>query len=144
MEVRRARNRDELDAALAVRDEVFVREQGVTVAGDRDGRDEEAIQLVAITEDGEVVGTCRLLIEGPVAKFGRLAVLADRRGQGLGEALLLEAEREAHGAGAERIVLNAQTRALSLYERAGYSARGGPFMEEGIEHVTMEKAVHGA
>jgi predicted GNAT family N-acyltransferase len=60
-EVRRARDRLELDAALALREEVFVIEQGVTPEGDRDGRDDEAIQLVACDEEGAVVGTCRVL-----------------------------------------------------------------------------------
>lgn len=141
MEIRRARNADELAAALEVREEVFIREQGVSFEGDRDGLDEGAIQLVAVQEDGRIAGTCRVLIEEGVARFARLAVRPDCRGRGLGAALLLEAEREAHGAGASRVVLHAQTRALSLYERAGYTAVGEPFEEEGIEHLTMEKAV---
>ena len=37
--VRRPRDEDELAAALALREEVFCGEQGVVLAGDRDGRD---------------------------------------------------------------------------------------------------------
>ena len=54
--------------------EVFCGEQGVTLDGDRDGRDDEAVHLVAV-DDGEVLGTCRMLIEpGGTARFGRLCV----------------------------------------------------------------------
>lgn len=139
MEVRRARDRTELDAALALREAVFIVEQGVSVAGDRDGHDDEALQLVAVGEDGEVLGTCRVLMAGRTARFGRLAVRTDARGRGLGAALLAEAEREARAAGADRMGLHAQTAAMALYERAGFEAYGERFDDEGIEHRAMEK-----
>lgn len=140
-EVRRARDETELQAALQVREQVFIVEQGVTVDGDRDGLDDEAIQLVALGGEGEVVGTCRVLMRGNVGRFGRLAVLGEHRRRGLGAALLAEAEREASAAGAERMRLHAQTDALQLYESAGYVGEGERFMEEGIEHLTMEKSL---
>ena len=139
IEVRRSRDADELAAALALREQVFCGEQGVTPEGERDGLDDEALHLVAVTRDGEVVGTCRVLLEGGAGRLGRLCVRRDHRGAGLGEALLAEAERAARGAGAERMDLHAQTAALGLYRRAGYAESGEPFMEEGIEHLTMRK-----
>lgn len=141
-EVRRVRDRAELDAALALREQVFVVEQGVTPEGDRDGRDEEAIQLVVEGDDGTLVGTCRVLVEPDgVARFGRLAVMASHRRRGIAAALLAEAEREARAAGARTMRLHAQTDALKLYENAGYEPRGERFVDEGIEHLTMEKAL---
>jgi ElaA protein len=138
-EIRRIRDRGELEAALALREEVFIVEQGVTPEGDRDGRDEEAIQLVAETAGGAIVGTCRVLVEGQIGRFGRLAVRGSHRRRGIAAALLAEAEREARAAGARRMRLHAQTDALRLYENAGYTPEGERFMEEGIEHLTMEK-----
>ena len=140
MTVRRVRDERELAAALALRLEVFCGEQGVTFDGDRDGLDDEAVHLVAIDDDGELIGTCRLLIEpGGTARFARLCVLASARGTGVGGALLEAAEREARAAGARRIGMHAQTGVLSLYRRAGFRSYGEPFDEEGIEHVGMEK-----
>jgi predicted GNAT family N-acyltransferase len=138
--VRRPRDEHELAAALALRIEVFCGEQGVTFDGDRDGLDDEAVHLVAVADDGEVIGTCRLLIEpGGTARFGRLCVLASARGTGVGGALLDAAEREARAARARRIGMHAQSGALSLYRRAGFRPYGEPFDEEGIEHVGKEK-----
>ena len=138
VEVRRPRDEQELAAALALREEVFAGEQGVTVDADRDGRDPEALHLVAV--DGQVLGTCRMLIEpGGTAKFGRLCVRASARGRGIAAALLDAAEAEARAAGARRIGMHAQTDALGLYERAGYTRYGERFDEEGIEHLGMEK-----
>ena len=105
---------------------------------DRDGRDDEAVHLVAL-EDGSLIGTCRLVFRGPVARLGRMAVESGRRGRGVGRALLEEADRCALAAGASRISLHAQTHARSLYVRGGYEQRGDVFVEEGIPHVAMEK-----
>ena len=138
--VRPASGPDEVAAALRLRERVFSGEQGVRTEADRDGRDGEATHIVAL-EDGEVVGTCRLVFDGPVARLGRMAVEADLRGQGLGAALLEEAERYAREAGSERIDLHAQTPAIPLYARSGYVQRGKRFIEEGIPHVSMDKSL---
>jgi predicted GNAT family N-acyltransferase len=117
---------------------VFIEEQGVSVAADRDGRDPEAIHLVAV-ESGAVIGTCRLLMRGRIARLGRLAVEPDRRGEGVAAALLFEADRVAREHGAASVALHAQTYAKQLYVQAGYETSGPEFVEEGIEHVAMEK-----
>ena len=63
----------ELRAALALRYEVFCTEQGVSEAEEIDGRDGEALHLVAV-RGGRVIGTCRVLVEDGVGKLGRMAV----------------------------------------------------------------------
>jgi predicted GNAT family N-acyltransferase len=119
---------------------VFCGEQGVSAEADRDGRDHEATHLVAL-DRGRVIGTCRLLFRGGVARLGRLAVQRDERGRGVGATILREAERVARAWGASSISLHAQTYARALYERDGYVECGAAFVEEGIEHVAMEKAL---
>jgi predicted GNAT family N-acyltransferase len=136
--VRQARTAEEVEQALALRMRVFCDEQGVDRAAEKDGRDGGAIHLVALRGDA-LVGTCRLLVEEGCVRLGRTAVATDERSQGIGAALLATADEVALAAGAARIRLHAQTAALSLYRRAGYVAEGKPFLEEGIEHVTMEK-----
>jgi len=139
-EVRPVRDEVELEAAMALRHAVFVVEQQVPLAEELDGRDREALHLVAVA-DGEVVGTCRLLFRPVRATLGRMAVAPEWRGRGIGSRLLDEAEAQARASGADRIALAAQTGAVGLYERAGYRARGDRFMDAGIEHVLMEKPV---
>jgi predicted GNAT family N-acyltransferase len=117
---------------------VFSGEQGVSIAADRDGRDDESTHLVAV-EAGRVIGTCRLLFRGNVARLGRLAVEPERRGKGIAGALLELADRVALDEGADSISLHAQTYARRLYLDAGYEERGPEFVEEGIEHVAMGK-----
>jgi predicted GNAT family N-acyltransferase len=138
VEVREALTKGEVTAALSLRERVFCGEQGVSFEADQDGRDAEAMHIVAI-DDGEVIGTCRLVFRGPVARLGRLAVKHSRRGDGVAAAILERADLAAAEAGADVIALHAQTYAQALYERAGYEEQGPPFVEEGIEHVAMEK-----
>jgi predicted GNAT family N-acyltransferase len=140
IEVRPARDQSEGDAALALRHDVFCGEQGVSLEEELDGRDDEALHLV-IVDDGAVVGTCRLLAEGPEVKLGRMAVAPSHRGRGLAAALLVEADARARELGARRIALAAQLGAQSLYERAGYAAYGDVFLDAGIEHVMMGKVL---
>jgi predicted GNAT family N-acyltransferase len=140
IEVREARGETERDAALTLRHEVFVVEQGVPVELEIDEDDAGALHLVAVS-DGAIVGTCRVVYDGDRAKFGRLVVARAARGAGVGSALLGEAERRARAAGARTMALAAQTTAMGLYERAGYAARGDVFLDAGIEHMTMEKAL---
>jgi predicted GNAT family N-acyltransferase len=140
IEVRPTRDQTEVAAALALREEVFCGEQGVSLGEERDGRDEEALHLVVV-DDGVVVGTCRLLVEGTTVKLGRMAVSRTRRGLGLARALITEAEARARALGAKRIELAAQLNAQSLYDRAGYDSYGDVFLDAGIEHVMMAKAL---
>jgi predicted GNAT family N-acyltransferase len=140
IEVRPTRDDGEVAAALVLREEVFVGEQGVSLAEERDGRDEEALHLVVV-DDGVVVATCRLLVEGTTVKLGRMAVSRTRRGLGLARALITEAEARAREVGAERMVLAAQLSAQALYDRAGYDTYGDVFLDAGIEHVMMSKAL---
>ena len=140
VEVRPVRDAAELEEALALRVRVFTGEQGVDRSADIDGLDGEALQFVAV-EDGRVVGTCRVLISDGLAKLGRMVVARELRGRGLGAQLLAEAERGARAAGATQVRLHAQVRAVEFYARGGYEQVGEPFVEEGIDHVTMERAL---
>ena len=138
IEVRRARDESEVTAALALREDVFCGEQGVSLADERDGRDVDAVHLVVV-EGGVVIGTCRLLAEGTTIKLGRMAVAPAARGRGLAGALLEEAATQSRALGAERIALAAQLTAQAIYRRAGYEPYGDVFLDAGIDHVMMAK-----
>jgi len=138
VEIRRAVGRAELDALLDLRHRVFCVEQGVPKHEEVDGRDDDAVHLVAV-RDGRVLGTCRLVFVDRTVQLSRLAVEPQARREGIATALLREADREAQGARARRIVLHAQTYARELYAADGYEERGRTFVEAGIEHVAMEK-----
>ena len=140
LDVRVARDVKEVEAALALRERVFCGEQGVSIDAERDGRDRDATHLIALAEE-RVLATCRLLVADGTVRLSRMAVEPSVRRRGIGRAVLAGAEEWAREAGAQRITLHAQMPVKRLYEGAGYATRGQPFVEEGIEHVLMEKSV---
>jgi predicted GNAT family N-acyltransferase len=139
--VRTARDVAEVDAAMALREEVFFGEQGVSRKEEFDGLDDESAQIVAVDESG-VIATCRLRDLGEGAwKLERMAVEARLRKLGVGSRLLARAEDVAREEGAREMLLHAQRRAEAFYASNGYVAEGETFMEAEIEHVAMRKAL---
>ena len=125
----------------ALRRAVFIEEQGVSEADEVDGLDDQAIHLLA-TLDGTPVGSARLLAMGETGKVGRVCVLAQARGTGLGAALMQAAVEEFRRIpGMKQVKLGAQTHALGFYERLGFAAFGPEYMDAGIPHRDMVLAL---
>jgi predicted GNAT family N-acyltransferase len=139
--VRRARDAAEIEAAMDLRIRVFCGEQGVSEEEETDDLDDESTQIVGLDETG-VVATCRLRDVGQGTwKLERMAVERRLRKLGVGSRLLAGAEDEARASGAKEMILHAQRRAESFYASNGYVAEGDTFMDAGIEHVAMRKAL---
>lgn len=117
----------------ALREEVFIREQGVPADMEWDESDAQSRHVVAMA-DGLAIGTGRLLPDG---RIGRMAVLREWRGQGAGSALLTSLLEIARGLGMRRVRLNAQIQALPFYLRHGFQTQGEEFAEAGIAHRRM-------
>jgi ElaA protein len=120
-----------------LRRRVFIEEQGVSEADELDDLDEEAIHLLA-TVDGQPMGSARLLLRGDTGKIGRVCVLAEARGRGLGAALIRAALNEfRRHPGLIQAKLGAQTHALGFYESLGFTAIGPVYLDAGIPHRDM-------
>ncbi len=120
-------------ALRLIREQVFIREQGVPVALEWDEHDAECVHALALMGQ-RPVGCARLLPDGHV---GRMAVMADMRRRRIGSDLLQALMTEAGRRGMRVLRLHAQMHALPFYERAGFVAEGDPFDEAGIAHRLM-------
>jgi len=135
---------EDLQEALAIRSRVFVKEQHVPLSEEVDRYDESpsasnALQLLA-RAGANAVGTARLLLDAPAGDavhLGRVAVLAEWRRRGVGNALMERLHAEAAARGYSRIEISAQLHAIPFYERLGYIAGGPVYLEAGIEHRAM-------
>jgi predicted GNAT family N-acyltransferase/L-amino acid N-acyltransferase YncA len=127
-----------LAEASKLRHRVFVLEQGVDAALEFDGRDGAATHVV-LEADGVLIGTARIFDTGDEAVVGRVAVEAERRGQGFGAIVMAAAERWASDQGLPAVELHAQQSVIGFYERLGYAGIGDPYEEAGIPHQTMRK-----
>ncbi|MEM6590085.1 MAG: GNAT family N-acetyltransferase [Pseudomonadota bacterium] len=131
---------DDIAGCLELRRVVFMLEQGVSEEEERDGCDDSAHHILARL-DGQPVGCARILIEGDKGKIGRVCVLADQRGTGLGKALIEGCLAHLTSLGLTRAVLGAQTHALGFYEALGFTAFGEEFDDAGIPHRMMERGL---
>lgn len=125
-------------AIRLVRETVFVREQGVPIALEWDGQDPLCQHVLAWSDQGEPIGTGRLCPQGKKnVKLGRMAVLKEYRGYGVGRSLLRRLLDLAQEQGVTEVRLAAQVPAVGFYEKHGFQAMGAVFDDAGIPHRAM-------
>jgi len=118
----------------AVRETVFIREQGIPEELEWDGLDEDCRHALALSLQGEAIGCGRMLASGHI---GRIAVLPQWREQRLGTAIMETLLAEASAQGLSRVDVDAQTQALPFYRSLGFVEQGEVFMDAGLPHIKM-------
>jgi predicted GNAT family N-acyltransferase len=122
------------EAARRIRFEVFVDEQGVPPELEIDETDPLCLHALAWQAADAPLGTGRLLPDG---RIGRMAVVRQARGKGVGAALLLTLMQAARERGHRQVELSAQVTAQAFYRRFGFVAVGSEFDDAGIVHIAM-------
>ena len=118
----------------ALREAVFMQEQGVPEELEWDGLDEDCRHALALSLNGEAIGCGRILANGHI---GRIAVLPTWRGQHVGTAILEALLDEARARGLAQVDVAAQTQALSFYHSLDFVEQGEEFMDAGMPHIKM-------
>jgi len=119
-----------------IRRNVFIKEQGVSEEEEMDGTDMEAIHLL-VRDGGTPVATGRVIIMDDKFYIGRVAVLKEHRGKKYGDFMMRLLIRKAYDMGGAEQHLHAQTQARGFYEKLGFKAVSGEYMEANIPHVDM-------
>ncbi len=136
MEVYRKLTAQEFEQALAIRIKVFVDEQNVPLEEEQDKHDLRA-EHFGVFLDSVLVGTGRLIRCGKTAKIGRIALLPESRGQGLGSKLIRTMLTAAKAGGSRECRVDAQIGALGFYAQLGFIEEGEDFLDGGIPHRAM-------
>ena len=121
----------------SIRERVFINEQAISPEIEFDGLDNLAMHSLILC-NGKPVGTGRILTDGHI---GRIAILSDFRGQGLGTKIVLSLVQEAENKGYPRVYLGAQKHAIDFYAKLGFKPFGDEFLSAGIVHLSMEKTL---
>ena len=128
--------------AFAVREKVFVEEQGVPRHLELDEFDDNAIHFIVQSDDGNTIAAARLReIETGVGKVERVSVLKEQRGNHLGVLIMEFVEKYAKEHSWKKLKLNAQVYAIPFYEKLGYVVTSPEFLDAYIPHRVMEKDI---
>jgi len=124
-----------------IRTAVFVHEQNVPAEMEMDDLDAGAIHVAACDGTGTVIGTGRLILERPVPRIGRMAVVKPWRNAGVGGKILEILCAAAKRGGFADVLVHSQTHASPYYFKHGFLSHGTEFFEAGIPHQEMRKRI---
>jgi predicted GNAT family N-acyltransferase len=126
------------EAIERIRRAVFIEEQGIAEADEWDDADPVSRHVLAGATKRDAVGTGRL---EPTGKIGRVAVLPQYRGNGVGSRIVGHLVNQATVLGLTQVYLHAQASAVVFYERLGFQVDGPEFDEVGIPHRRMRQGI---
>tara|TARA_Y100001970_G_scaffold240705_1_gene303661 strand:- start:5590 stop:6024 length:435 start_codon:yes stop_codon:yes gene_type:complete len=123
-----------------IRIRVFVIEQQIPWQWEFDYYDKIAIHILVKDQD-KIIGTGRLFpyLGNDDYKLGRIAVLKEYRGNGIGTKILKHLELIARDKKVNQITLEAQSDKLNFYLKENYIIEGDKYVMDGIYHNLMSK-----
>ena len=127
---------DSLSQLKNIREKVFIQEQKVTPQLEWDGMDEKAIHFL-VFNDKAAIGCARAIVIKDHMQLGRMAVLKEYRGQGIGSALLEKAMTIAKLNQLSAIYISAQCHAINFYKKFGFEVKSDIYLDAEIPHRDM-------
>ncbi len=120
-----------------IRQTVFIDEQ--KFIDEFDDIDNTAYHVVGYKSDKPIV-CARFFRDGNNEYYiGRIAVLKEFRGKGLGSEIVEFCENEIKKLGEKSVSLSAQLRASDFYKKMNFNTTGEVYMDEHVEHIKMTK-----
>ena len=117
--------------AYYVRIQGMAKQHGITLRREFDEHDGPDTKYVVLTDADFPVATCRVYpLGGAQAMIGRVVVLPEYRGKGLGRVVVEEAEKWLRELGCTQAVVESRDVAVGFYEKLGYA-------------VTDSRVIHG-
>ena len=129
--------------AYYVRIQGMARQHGITLRREFDEHDAPDTKYIVLTDGDFPVATCRFypLGEG-AAMIGRVVVLPEYRGKGLGRRVMREAEDWLAELGFTRAVVESRDIAVAFYERLGYAVTDPALIRgDTFDCIRMEKTL---
>lgn len=126
----------EFKAVKNIRSSVFTREQGADAVSEFDELDDKA-DFALIYEADNPVATARLVMTDKGFKIGRIAVLKEYRGRGLGDLVVRAVLDKAFEQGTACVCVDAQNYAVPFYEKIGFKVIGEEILDRGLPHIPM-------
>lgn len=141
IEVIRASETWQQAGAYYVRIQGMARQHGIPLRREFDEHDTPDTKYIVLTDDGFPVATCRFYpLNEREAMIGRVVVLPEYRGKGLGRRVMTEAELWLTALGIRHFVVESRVNAVGFYEKLGYRVTGDAVIHgDTFDCIRMEK-----
>lgn len=130
--------------AYYVRIQAMAKKYHITLEQEFDAHDTPDADYIVLLDDDFPVATCRLYpADSESMMLGRIVVLPEYRGRGLGRLAVNAAEQWAAERGFRKAVLESREEKVGFYEKLGYTADHSRVIRgETFTCIYMEKLLH--
>lgn len=130
--------------AYYVRIQAMAKQYHITLRDEFDEHDTPQTKYVVLLDDDFPVATCRwYAMDEESAMIGRVVVLPEYRGRGVGALVMCEAEKWLAELGYRTAVIESRDVAVGFYEKLGYAASSGQMIKgPTFTCVHMEKSLN--
>lgn len=141
MEVLRAEEEWQRAGAYSVRIQGMNRQSSISLREEFDEHDCPGTRYIVLLDGGYPIATCRFYeLGGGKVMVGRVVVLPEYRGRGLGLAVMREAEKWIRELGYTAVKIESRVEAVRFYARQGYTVTDGTVVKSGVfQCIAMEK-----
>lgn len=129
--------------AYYVRIQGMAKQHGIPLRREFDEHDTPNTKYIVLTDEDFPVATCRFYeINADSAMIGRVVVLPEYRGKGLGKRVVEEAESWLCDLGYRKAVIESRDVAVAFYEKLGYTVTDGTVIHgDTFDCIRMEKSL---
>lgn len=127
--------------AYYVRIQGMAKQHNISLRREFDEHDAPDTKYIVLTDEGFPIATCRFYqIDKNSAMIGRVVVLPEYRGQGLGKRVMCEAENWLSDIGYTLAVIESRDVAVNFYQRLGYIVTDAHIIHgDTFDCIRMEK-----
>jgi N-acetylglutamate synthase-like GNAT family acetyltransferase len=131
----------EFEAYYLVRYNILRKPWNQPLGSEKDNNELESIHAMAVNENNEVLGVCRLQFNSKTeAQLRFMGVTDEAQGLGIGRLLIDYMEHKAKNHGTKTMILQARDNAVDFYKKCGYSVKEKTFLLwDLIQHYLMTK-----
>ncbi len=141
LEVMRAEEEWQRAGAYSVRIQGMNRRHHIPLREEFDEHDCYGTKYIVILDDGYPIATCRFYpFDAKSVILGRVVVLPEYCGNGIGSTVVCEAEKWISELGFSHILIDSRTEVVPFYEKLGYKSLGREVVKSGsFDCIRMEK-----
>ena len=127
--------------AYYVRIQGMAKQHSITLRREFDDNDNPDTKYIVLLDGDFPVATCRICeLDDDTVKIGRVVVLPEYRGKGLGRRVIEEAEKWLVDDGFSRVVIDSRDVAVGFYQKLGYTVTSPEIIRgDTFDCIRMEK-----